>query len=109
MDFCYILKKILCKLSLQYLTEKEVGSELTWFIMVESLAPSWIFFSSMFSNFTSLSDGIYKNRYHYLDLYLRQHHKCTTVQLKSLYQYDTQYPAGDAHGFNLGRFAAKLI
>lgn len=28
---------------------------------------------------------------------------------KALYQYTIQYPAGDAHGLNLGRLAAQLI
>ena len=41
--------------------------ELTWFIRVVSLAPSWIFFSSMLSSFTSLSDGIC-NRNNYLEI-----------------------------------------
>ena len=39
--------------------DAEKTKKLTWFIMVESLDPSWIFFSKMFSNFTSLSDEIY--------------------------------------------------
>lgn len=39
--------------------DTEKTKKLTWFIMVESLDPSWIFFSKMFSNFTSLSEEIY--------------------------------------------------
>lgn len=71
MDFCNIAPKMIKLVKYHwknYSTQKEGGRELTWFIMVESLDPSWIFFSRMFNSFTSLSEGIYNNREHYLDL-----------------------------------------
>lgn len=102
MDACNVSTKRESNMTEKKPKKEEGERQLTWFIMVESLDPSWIFFSRMFNSFTSLSEGIYNNRSS-----LRPMIGSTiSVQLKSLYLHGIQYPAGNAHGLYLGRLAA---